>query len=175
MGGDKLLARLVPGLSDEEGEGKQLADRHKQIFLQQYGPQLQPTPGARDLVQRIKQSRLKPVIATSAKSEELKALLKAAQVEDLIEEKADSDDAAESKPDPDIVHAALRKSGSKPEESLLIGDTPYDLEAANRAGVAVIAVRCGGHDDDLKGALAVYDDPVDILRHWDETPLGQMY
>jgi HAD superfamily hydrolase (TIGR01509 family) len=173
MGGDKLLDRLVPGLTDSEGPGKEIAERRKQLIIQDYPPTLQPTPGARALVERIRAEGMQPVIATSAKSDELKVLLRAAGIEDLVGERANSDDAEQSKPNPDIVQAALQKSDSRPEDSLMIGDTPYDVESAHRAGVRVIAVRSGGHDADLSDALAVYDNPADILAHWEETPLAQ--
>jgi phosphoglycolate phosphatase-like HAD superfamily hydrolase len=54
----------------------------------------------------------------------------------------------------------------------MIGDTPYDVDATRKAGVPIIALRSGGHDADLNGALAVYDNPADLLAHWDESPLA---
>jgi HAD superfamily hydrolase (TIGR01549 family) len=173
MGGDKVLERLAPGLSDKDGVGKELTKRRKEIFHQQYLPTVKPTPGARELVERIKESGMKPVVATSAENDELQALLKAAGVDDLMDEQADSSDAKGSKPEPDIVQAALNKSGSAPQEAIMIGDTPFDVESAERAKVAAIALRTGGHDADLDGALAVYDSPADLLEHWDESPLAQ--
>src|SRR5205085_12544230 len=91
---------------------------------------------------------------------------------DLIEEKTSSDDAENSKPDPDIVKAALDSTGFSADEAVMLGDTPYDIEAASRAGVRVIAFRCGGWDDaHLAGAIAIYDGPADLLAHYDESPL----
>ena len=86
-----------------------------------------------------------------------------------------ADDADRSKPDPDIVQAALRLSGSQAAHSALIGDTPYDVEAAARARVPAIALRCGGWWDDaaFAQATAIYDDPADLLAHFDESPLGR--
>jgi HAD superfamily hydrolase (TIGR01509 family) len=173
LGGDKLLARLTPGLSDKEGVGKEIAQRRKEIFQQRYLPTVKPTPGAGELVRRIKQAGMTPVVATSAENDELHALLQAAGVADLMEEQANASDASGSKPDPDIVQAALEKSSSAHQESIMIGDTPFDIEAARKAGVAAIAFKSGGHDADLEGALAVYENPADLLAHWDESPLGQ--
>ncbi len=174
MGGDRVLAKLVPGLNDQEGEGKEIVQRRQRLFLQEYLPKLEPTPGARALVQRLREEGLQITIATSAKDEELQHLLEAAHIEDLIETKTTSDDAAESKPAPDIVAAALKKSALNADEVLMIGDTPYDVESAGRAQVGVIAVRCGGHDDAaLAGAVAVYDDPADLLAHFDQSPLSR--
>lgn len=174
LGGDKVLERLTPGLSDKEGVGKEIAQRRKEIFQQRYLSSVKPTRGTRELVERIGQLGMTPVVATSAESDELQALLKAAGVADLIETEANSSDASGSKPDPDIVQAALEKSGSDPQESIMIGDTPFDVEASQKAGVPSIAFRSGGHDEsDLAGALAIYDDPADLVQHWDESPLGQ--
>ncbi len=172
MGGDKLLANVAPGLKDTEGIGKKITERRSEIFLEEYAPHLRPAPGARDLLVRLKDAGLTLTIATSAKDKELQALLKAAGIDDLIQHKATSDDAGQSKPDPDIVQAALEESGLAPSDVFMLGDTPYDIEAAKRSQVGVIAVRCGGHDEDLAGALVVYDDPADLLAHLGDSPIG---
>jgi HAD superfamily hydrolase (TIGR01509 family) len=174
MGGDKVMSLLTPGLNKEEGVGKQIDERRKEIFLQRYAPSLQPSPGARELVLRMKAEGLQITIATSASNQELKTLLEAAQVDDLTEVTTTSSDAEQSKPDPDIVAAALEKSDKTADQVLMLGDTPYDVESAGKIGVGVVAVRCGGHsDEDLAGALAIYDDPADLLAHYDESPLAQ--
>ena len=150
LGGDKLLERLTPGLNDKEGLGKEIAQRRKEIFRQRYLPEVKPTPGARELVERVKQAGMTPVVATSAENDELQALLEAAGVADLFDLQANASDASGSKPDPDIVQAALDKSGSDPRESIMLGDTPFDIEAARKVGVPTIAFRSGGHDADLR-------------------------
>ena len=105
----------------------------------------------------------------------MRALLERAGVSDLIELASSSDDAERSKPDPDIVQAALRLSASQVAHSVMIGDTPYDVEAAARARVPAIALRCGGWWDDtaLARAAAIYDDPADLLARFDDSPLGR--
>ena len=86
----------------------------------------------------------------------------------LIPERTSKDDAQASKPDPDIVHAALVRSNARPKYTALIGDTPYDIEAADRAGIDAIALRCGGYwpDASLRGAVKILDDPQALLAHW---------
>lgn len=164
MGGDKLIPTLVSQLSSETGVGKEISEVRSQLFLQEYASKLKPAPGSRDLVQKMLRGGLKLMVASSAKEKELDKLLKAAGVDDLLREATTSDDADNSKPDPDIVHAALTKIGLPPEQVIMIGDTPYDIEAAGKAGVRVVAVRCGGWSDkDLEGAVAIYDDPADIM------------
>lgn len=172
MGGDKVL-REVANLSDESPEGRAIAERRGQIFAQRYLPRLTPCRGARALVEHIHNRGLELAVASSAKTDELTPLLRVADVEAFFPIKTSSDDAESSKPDPDIVHAALQRAKLAADEAILIGDTPYDIEAGRRAGVDVIAVRCGGwRDDGLHGAAALYDDPADLLAHYDGSPLA---
>jgi HAD superfamily hydrolase (TIGR01509 family) len=172
MGGDKLLPELT-GLDPGSGEAKRMAETRSEIFLERELPTLRPTPGARDLLEHMKGRGLELVVATSAREDEVRALLEQAGVADLIEAASSADDAERSKPDPDIVQAALHKVRRPASHAVMIGDTPYDVEAATRARVPVIALRSGGWDDDaLTGATAIYDHPADLLEHYDESPLG---
>jgi phosphoglycolate phosphatase-like HAD superfamily hydrolase len=172
MGGDKLLPALV-GLDAESGEATRIGETRAELFRREL-PSLRPTHGARDLLVLMKSEGLELVIATSATEDEVEALLRQAGVADLIEARASADDAERSKPDPDIVRAALRKSGRYAAHSIMIGDTPYDVEAASGARVPTIAVRCGGwwSDDDLRGAIAIYDDPADLRASFATSPLN---
>lgn len=173
MGGDKILPDLT-GLAEDDQRGKKLLDRRKEIFLGKYLPGLQPFPCSRELVQRIKAEGMTAVVASSANKQELAPLLRVAGVDDLMDGTTSSSDAEASKPDPDIVTAAVAKTNFRPEQLIMVGDTPYDVEAAGRAGVPIIAVRCGGWSDrELLGALAVYDDPAEILEKFDLTHLAR--
>jgi HAD superfamily hydrolase (TIGR01509 family) len=173
MGADKLLPKTIDVRHDSE-EGKKLLARRSEIFRKKYLPRLKPLPGSRALVLRVRADGLKAIVATSAKDDELKVLLQAAGVNDLMEERATASDAKRSKPDPDIVTAAIEESGIDKENLIMIGDTPYDVEAATRAGVKCIALHSGGwNDDSLKGAVAIYDGPADLLAHYDASPLGR--
>jgi HAD superfamily hydrolase (TIGR01509 family) len=166
-GGDKLLPEAF-GVSAESELGKRLEVMKGQIFKTLLA-EVQPTPGCRALLTRFRREGMKLVVATSAEASEVQSLLKKAGVQDLIEDQASSDDVESSKPDPDVVVAALRKTGETADTVCMLGDTPYDVEAARRAGVNIIAVRCGGwRDADLTGSLAVFDDPADVLRHFEE-------
>lgn len=170
MGGDKLLPELL-GVDAESEDGKRFAELRAKIFLERYLPTLRPTPGARELVERLRREGLRLVVATSARSSELRAMLRQVGLEDLLERKTSASDAESSKPDPDIVQAALTKARLSPDAALMLGDTPYDVEAAKRAGVATVALRCGGWDTAaLAGAIAIYDDPADVLRHFTSSP-----
>ncbi|MGH2413885.1 MAG: HAD family hydrolase [Microcystaceae cyanobacterium] len=175
MGGDQIIPKFAPELSDKEGKGKGIANYRTKLFINKFAPELTPANGTRQLILKMRDEGLRLIIASSAKAEELKVLLKAAQVNDLLseDEATTSSDAETSKPDPDIVEAALNKLNLQPSEVVMLGDTPYDIESANKAGVGVIALRCGGFDDSqLKEAIAIYSDPADLLTHYESSPLG---
>ena len=169
MGGDKILPDLT-GLAENDDRGKKLLDRRKEIFLKKYLPGIQPFACSRDLVERMKLDGMQTVVASSANKHELTPLLRIARVDDLMNDTTSSTDADASKPDPDIIVAAIGKTGLSAEQLIMVGDTPYDVESARRAGVPVIAVRCGGWSDrELDGALAIFDDPADILANYDRS------
>jgi HAD superfamily hydrolase (TIGR01509 family) len=162
-GSDKLIPELI-GRYDQA-----IADRKSEIFKQKYLPHLQPFPGVRDLVFQLYRRGLKLAVASSASKDELDSLLRIAGVHEYLQETTSADDAEHSKPDPDIVQAVVLKLRLPPARCLMIGDTPYDAQAAQRAGVAFVGVRCGGwSDDDLQPARGVFHDPADILRAIDD-------
>lgn len=171
-GGDKMLKELL-NLADDSSLGKALSTERGRVFKEAELHALQPTPGARELLLKIKAQGLKVVVATSAKPEETSALLRQAGLDDLIDHEADSGDADQSKPDPDIVQSALRKADIRPSSAIMLGDTPYDIEAATKAGVPVIALRCGGwwNDEAFAGAVAVYSSPLDLLERFNSSPI----
>lgn len=172
MGGDKVLPE-VAGIEEETDEGQRIKERRGEIFRDRYLPTLKAFPHARELLQRFRDDGYMLVVATSASKDDMDALLEQAGIQDLIEEKASSSDAEESKPDPDIVQAALKSADAKPAEALMLGDTPYDVQASGRAGVRCVALRCGGWGDaDLGDAVAVYDDPADLLARYAESPFA---
>ena len=167
MGGDKLLPAAV-GIDEDSIQGKELGKRRWGIFRAKYLPHLSPTPGARALVERMKADGFQLVVASSAGGSELGALMEAAGIADLIPTATSSSDAADSKPDPDIVEAAVRKTGFDPSELLMIGDTPYDIQAATGAKVRIIALLSGGwRIEELAGAAGIYDHPADLLEWYD--------
>lgn len=174
MGGDQIIPKVVPELDKETEPGKTIASYRKELVLKDYVPHIAAANGARPLVEKMREAGLNLIIATSASPKELKAMLKIADVEDLLPEATTSDDAENSKPASDIVAAALKKAQLNSDRTVMLADTPYDIEAAGKIGVGVIAMRSGGFsDEDLAGAIAIYDDPADLLRHYDRSPLGQ--
>jgi HAD superfamily hydrolase (TIGR01509 family) len=173
MGGDRLMPK-VSGIEEDSELGQKISERRRALFLESYLPELRPFPKVRNLLEALRRRDLTLVIATSAGAEELKPLLRQAQVLDLIDAKTSSGDAEESKPAPDIVEAAVRRSGLEAEQLVMVGDTPYDVTASARAGVPCIALRSGGWgDEELRDAIAIYDDVANLLEQLEESPLGR--
>lgn len=171
MGGDKLMPR-VSGIEEESELGTKIADRRGEIFRTEFLPQLKALPSADRLVAAIADRGLTAVAASSAHKDELTKLLDIAGASTLMDAFTSSDDADESKPAPDIVHAALQQAEAEPSQAVMIGDTPYDVAAARSAGVRVIAFRSGGWlDPDLAGAIEIYDGPWDLLERLDDSVL----
>ena len=168
MGGDKLMP-AVSGIEEDTPRGGAISKRRGEIFRTQWMPRLKAFRGAREFVEALKSRGLTVVAASSAKKHELRPLLEIAGAAWIVDGATSSDDAEESKPDPDIIEAALRRAGATPEQAIMFGDTPYDVEAAGRAGVRTVAFRCGGwKDEDLRDAIAVYDGPWEMAARLDD-------
>lgn len=171
MGGDKLLP-TVSAIREDSPIGSKISARRGEIFRTEFLPLVKPFRDADRLVAAVKDWGLNAVAASSARRDELEPLLRIAGAEWLMDAAASSDDADESKPDPDIVLAALERAKATAHQAVMIGDTPYDVRAALRAGVTVIAFRCGGWEDaDLRGAIEIYDGPWDLLARIEDSPL----
>jgi len=172
MGGDKVLPETT-GIQKDSDKGQQISKRRKEIFKERYLPTIRPFPGAKELLRQMRERGLKLAVASSAEQDELKSLLHILDATDLIEEKTSSSDAQHSKPDPQPVEVTLKRIGFPPQAVVMLGDTAYDIEAAQKVGVRTIALRCGGwKDTDLAGAIALYDDPADLLAQYETSPLG---
>lgn len=171
-GGDQLIPAFVPEDQVERLE-EPLKDFRKRLFHREYMDRIVPFSDARLLLERMRQQGLRIAVASSSDKADLEAFLMLLKIHELVEENTTSDDAKESKPEPGIFQAALQKLKIQPEDALVLGDTPWDIEAAKKAGVRTVGVTCGGWQvEELKqaGAIAVYRDPADILRNFDRSP-----
>jgi phosphoglycolate phosphatase-like HAD superfamily hydrolase len=172
MGGDKLMPD-VSGISEDSPQGAHIAERRADIFKKKYLPHIQPFARVRELLERFANDGLALAVASSAKEDELKPLLARAGAEDLISARTSSDDAEKSKPDPDIVEAALAEV--KTRRAVMLGDTPYDIAAASNAGIPIVALECGGWTrKELIGAVAVYRDAEDLLAQYAASPFAAL-
>lgn len=170
MGGDKLLP-AVASIEADSALGRSISARRSEIFATEL-PKLRAFPQVRTLLMRLADRGLKHAVASSAQRAELDALLEIADIKDLLVESS-SAASGRSKPDPDIVSAALDALGFPAEEVIMIGDTPYDIEAATRVGIRTVALRCGGRSDqDLASAIAIYDSPSELLKQLETSPLN---
>lgn len=172
MGGDRVLP-LLTGIDADSSEGEALLEQRGDLFRTEFLPKLKAFPGAREMVERLLDHGHELVVATSAGEESMKALLEQAGLDDLFHLRTSSDDAEESKPAPDIVHAALQRAGASAMDAVMIGDTPYDVAAARNAGVPIIGVLCGGWTRvSLTGAREIYSGPREILTAFDQSMLS---
>jgi membrane protein len=171
-GGDNLVPSLLPDLSEKEQEA--IAEGHGPRYRDKYMSQVRPFPQARELLARAKADGLTVALATSANPEERDHYLELLDAKELVDLSTSKEDVEATKPAPDIFAATVEKAGVRPEEALVIGDTPYDVLAAKRAGIETIALLSGGFsEEDLRaaGALAVYRDAADLLAHWENSPI----
>src|SRR5260221_11032729 len=175
MGADKLLP-LVAGLEYNSLEGKRIARRRAEIFRTRYLPCLETMPGARELIMEMHDSGLKLIAVSSGDEEEVRAMLGLLRVHRFIDGWVTPADAPHSSPPPGLLLAGLNKAGLCQHEAVLIGDTPYDVQAAKHAGIDCIGFRSGGGQDrPLEGTVATYDGPADMLVHFDHSPLFTEY
>lgn len=170
MGSDKLIPKLA-GVTKESQRGKTYAKRHQELFLSSYLPGLKAFPGTLELLLRLQSEGLRLAIASSADPKALTELLKIVDPQKKLKLTLPEERPDRTKPDPDIIEEVLETLQLGPEDAIMLGDTPYDIEAARRAGMRSVGVRCGGWDDQaLSGAMAVYADPADLLRHFESSP-----
>jgi HAD superfamily hydrolase (TIGR01509 family) len=166
MGGDKLMP-AVSGLDESSEQGALISARRARIFKERYLPDVQPFPRTRELVERLAGDGFTLAVASSATEDELGPLLERAGVADLLPLRTSSDDAEASKPDPDVVVAAMKRAGCPAGRTIMLGDTPYDVAAARRAGIEIVGLESGGWTSAaLAGAVATYRDPADLLSRY---------
>ena len=123
-----------------------------------------------ELLRRVREAGLQVAVASSAKKSELEVYLEIACIKDLVDVATSSEDAEQSKPAPDIFRVALKKLGIEGPEAVAIGDTPYDAEAAGKAGIPTIGMLCGGFTEG--GCVAVYPGPGALLACFDASPMA---
>jgi phosphoglycolate phosphatase-like HAD superfamily hydrolase len=168
-GGDQLMPVFLPK-EEVERRGKEIEKYRLELFKRDYLPHVRGFPNVRELFERIIGAGKRIALASSAKGEELEAYKKAAKIAELVHEETSSDDAARSKPDPDVFEAALARLRLPPQRAVVVGDSPYDAEAAGKAGLKTIGVLCGGFAEaDLRkaGAAQIFRDTADLLANFE--------
>ncbi|WP_174291507.1 HAD family hydrolase [Sphingomonas bacterium] len=173
-GADNLVPALIPGSDDDAAEA--LGDRHGAIFKGDCIDRARAFPHARDLILRVHDAGLRIILASSASEEELKHYCDLLDIGDLVDVATTIDDVGTSKPAPDIFAVARDKAGIDAADVVVVGDAPYDMDAARKCGMVRVAVRSGGFADDAlfeAGAQTIYDDVADLLAGFDASPLAR--
>jgi HAD superfamily hydrolase (TIGR01509 family) len=165
-GGDQLLPVFLDRETLER-EGERIDAFRSDLIKRDYLPKVRGFPGVRELFDALLARGVIVALGSSAKGEELEVYKKAAGIEGLKLVEVSSDDAERSKPHPDIFTAALDRIGAPAARTIVVGDSPYDAEAAGRAGVRTIGVLCGGFDEATlreAGAIQIYRDPAELAE-----------
>jgi len=171
MGGDQLVRAMTSEELDER-LGEELRVAEKALFRQMIY-ECEPLPGARELLAELKRRGTRIVLASSANAQDLGHFLDKLDAREIADGWTTADDVEASKPEPDVIHAALEKADTK--DAVLIGDSRWDIEAAKRAKVQTIGVLTGGWaaEELLEaGAVAVYESLEELREKLDETPLA---
>ena len=172
-GTDMLVPTLCPGL-DQAAQDK-LGETEGQIFKAKYRREARPFWRASDLLSHAHGRGQRVMLASSASKTDIEYYLDLLGARDVVEGCTSGDDVKRTKPAPDIFATALRRlSGVSAAEVMVVGDTPYDVEAAASCGIATVALRSGKFSDaSLQGAVAVYDDAAALLADYAHSPLGR--
>jgi HAD superfamily hydrolase (TIGR01509 family) len=173
MGGDQLVASLTDEQTDKE-KGDDLRAAEKALYFQ-FLPEVETMKGSRELIKDLKDRGHTIILASSAKEDEVETYLDLLDARDLADAWTTSADVENTKPEPDLVRAALERADGPAEDAIMIGDTPWDVDAAKNAGVRTLAVRTGGFGvDELReaGALDVFESVAELGEKLDDTPLA---
>jgi HAD superfamily hydrolase (TIGR01509 family) len=172
MGGDQLVAALA-GDEVEERLGDSIREAESELYRELIG-EVQAMEGSRELIEDLREADNRVVLASSAKDWEVEHYIELLDAAEVVDAWTTSADVENTKPKPDLVHAALDKVDGQPDDALLIGDTVWDVEAAHRAGVDTLAVRTGGFSEqELRdaGARDVFTSVEELRQSLVETPL----
>ena len=171
MGGDQLVPALVGAEVDRE-KGENIRAERSDIY-EDLIKEVAPFEGAHELVCDLLERDISVVLASSAPEDDLEHYLDLLDVRPLVDAWTTSDDVEKTKPEPDLVKAALEKVDGA--EAVMVGDTKWDVEAAAKLGVPTVCVLTGGWSrQELldAGAVGVYESVDELRRKLDETPLG---
>ena len=173
MGGDQLVTALC-GEDTERELGDRIRDAEGAEYARLIG-EVRTMQGSRELIATLKDRGRVVVLASSAKQDEVDAYLDLLDARELADAWTSSADVEATKPEPDLVRAALDRVGATADDAVMVGDTPWDVEAAKRAGVGTLAVVTGGFaEQELReaGAVDVFESVAELLERLDQTPLG---
>jgi HAD superfamily hydrolase (TIGR01509 family) len=172
-GGDKYLPEFLTE-SELRSIGAELEQFRADVFKRNYLARVRPFPKVRELLQRIREEGKRIALASSGNENEIEHYIKLAEIGELVEAQTTKTDVSNSKPSPDVFRRALALLHLQPSEAIVVGDTPYDVQAAKKIDLPTVGLLCGGFsEDDLRasGAIAIFKDPADLLVHYARSPL----
>ena len=171
MGADDILEKFLTKDEIEEF-GEDLKEYRKKVFLEKYLPDLKVFAKVRELFERLKGDNFQTALASSASEEELEKYLEKLNISEFLDKETDADEAENAKPEPDIFLAAFDKLRNVEKKNvLIIGDTPFDAEAAVKADLMIIGVKSGGWSREKlleNGCVEVYEDAGEIFDKYKE-------
>lgn len=170
MGASMLMEDLV-------GESRPDVKEAWRRRFDELKPEIQALPGARDLLMEVARRGGRVVLATSSEQDDVEALLDAIGAGDTVHLVTSAGDVEQAKPSPEVFQVALERAGGQAATAVAVGDTAWDIAAAQRAGLGCVGVCSGGISTaelEEAGALAVFDDPADLLGQFDTSPLGRL-
>lgn len=170
MGADDILEKFLTKAEIEEF-GEDLKEFRKRLFLEEYLPRILVFPKVRELFEKLKNDKLQTALASSASEEELEKYLEKLNIDDFLDRETDADEAENAKPEPDIFLTAFGKLKNVGKKNvLIIGDTPYDAEAAVKAKLKIFGVTSGGWSRAKlleKGCAEVYENIGEIFENYE--------
>ncbi|MFL6539187.1 MAG: HAD family hydrolase, partial [Chthoniobacterales bacterium] len=172
-GGDNYIPSLL-NAAEVQSFGDELNKFRGDIFKEKYMDRVQPFPKVRELFERIRNDGKRIVLASSGNEDEIQHYIKLLNVRDVADVYTTKTDVKHSKPNPDIFARALTLVDVSADDAVVVGDTPYDVQAAKKIDVRTIGVLCGGFPEDqlrASGAIAIFHDPADLLENYTRSPL----
>ncbi len=173
MGGDQMISALTDEDTERE-RGDDIRASEKERYFELID-EVSVMRSARELIESLKHRGHTVVLASSAKEDEVERYLDLLDARELADDWTSSADVEATKPEPDLVQAALEKAGADPSDAVMVGDTPWDVKAAGKADVGTIAVLTGGFaPEELKdaGAVAVFESVAELHEKLDDTALA---
>jgi HAD superfamily hydrolase (TIGR01509 family) len=173
-GGEFIMPEFISE-AEVEKDGEAISDYRKQYYQENLLPKVKPFPQVKPLFERLRADQVKIVLASSARPDTVEYYKGLLEVGDLIEGVTSTGDVEKAKPNPDIFEAAMSKlNGISVENTIVVGDSPYDAQAACKISLRTIGVLCGGFAESVlreAGCFSIYRDPADLLANYEQSPL----
>lgn len=173
-GGDQYLPVFLDPV-EMQRIGDELSTFRGQIFKEKYLERVQPFPKVRELFERLRRDGKRIALASSGNGDEVEHYVALAEIGAMIDARTTKTEVRHSKPEPDVFLETLNLLHLPAQEAIVVGDTPFDVQAAKKGELQTIGLLCGGFaEDELRGsgAVAIFRDPADLLAGLSRSPLA---